>query len=160
MAGSEADGFGSAGDMTTAFALEKSMFSSGMLSFNGNIGANAGDPTGVLRASYSHDFGESSRPTFTITYRHFAVPGATVENSPYSAVDINSSDKMSVAGIVDLQYGADLQSLGVCPAGHRCPSSRRGSDCICRPIWWWNIATPPLSRIRAQPRALILLRPI
>jgi hypothetical protein len=111
MAGAEADGFGSAGDMTTAFALQKSMFSSGILSFNGNIGANAGDPTGVLRASYSHDFGAAARPTVMVTYRHFAVPGATVENSPYSAIDVNSSDSTSVAGIIDLQYGADLQSL-------------------------------------------------
>src|SRR5262249_20883853 len=34
MAGAEAGGFGSAGDVTTAFALEKSLFSSGTLSFN------------------------------------------------------------------------------------------------------------------------------
>src|SRR5689334_4667291 len=111
IAGAEADGFGSAGDMTTAFALQKSMFSSGTLSLNGNIGANSGDPTGILRASYAHDFGDSSRPTFTVTYRHFAAPGTAVENSPYSAIAVNTSDTMTVAGIVDLQYGADLQSL-------------------------------------------------
>ena len=111
LAGAEADGFGSAGDMTTAFALQKSMFSSGTLSLNGNIGANSGDPTGILRASYAHDFGDSSRPTFTVTYRHFAAPGTAVENSPYSAIAVNTSDTMTVAGIVDLQYGADLQSL-------------------------------------------------
>jgi Carboxypeptidase regulatory-like domain len=111
IAGAEAEGFGSAGDMTTAFALQKSMFSSGLLSFNGNIGATSGDPTGVLRASYAHDFGDTSRPTFTLTYRHFAGPGVTVENSPYSAVEMNTSDRMSVAGIVDLLYGADIQSL-------------------------------------------------
>ena len=111
MAGSEAEGFGSAGDVTTAFALQKSMFSSGTLSLKGDIGAASGDPAGVLRASYAHDFGDSSRPTFTITYRHFATPGAAVENSPFSAVEMNSSDSMSVAGVVDLQYGADLQSL-------------------------------------------------
>src|SRR5690348_6007628 len=111
LAGAEADGFGSAGDMTTAFALQKSMFSSGTLSLNGNIGANSGDPTGILRASYAHDFGDSSRPTFTVTYRHFAAPGTAVENSPYSAIAVNTSDTMTVAGIIDLQYGADLQSL-------------------------------------------------
>lgn len=111
MAGSEAQGFGSAGDVTTAFALQKSMFSSGTLSLKGNIGAASSDPTGVLRASYAHDFGDSSRPTFTITYRHFAAPGAAVENSPYAAVEMNTSDSMSLAGVVDLQYGADLQSL-------------------------------------------------
>jgi len=111
LAGSEADGFGSAGDVTTAFALQKSMFSSGTLSFRGNIGATSGDPTGVLHASYAHDFGDNSRPTVTLTYRHFATPGVAVENSPYSAMEINSSDSMSVAGMIDLQYGADLQSL-------------------------------------------------
>lgn len=111
MAGSEAEGFGSAGDMTTAFALQKSMFSAGTFSLKGNIGATSGDPTGILRASYAHDFGDNSRPTFTITYRHFAPPGAAVENSPYAAVEMNTSDSMTVAGMVDLQYGADLQSL-------------------------------------------------
>ena len=111
IAGSQANGFGSAGDMTTAFALEKSLFSSGTLMLNGNIGASAGDPSGVVRAAYAHDFGDSSRPTVTLTYRHFAIPGIAVENSPYSAMQISTSDKMSVAGVVDLQYGADLQSL-------------------------------------------------
>src|SRR5580765_2570357 len=111
MAGAEAGGFGSAGDVTTAFALEKSLFSSGTLSFNGNIGASAGDPTGVLRASYAHNFGDTARPTFTVTYRHFAAPGAAVQNSPYAAVQVSSSDSMTVAGFIDLTYGADLQSM-------------------------------------------------
>src|SRR5215467_337035 len=111
IAGAEAGGFGGAGDVTTAFALEKSLFSSGLLSFNGNIGASSGDPTGVLRASYAHDFGDSSRPTFTVTYRHFATPGAAVPNSPYSAIEMSSADSMTVGGIVDVNYGADLQSM-------------------------------------------------
>lgn len=110
IAGAEAGGFGSAGDVTTAFALEKSLFSSGTLSFNGNIGASSGDPTGVLRASYAHDIGDSSRPTFTVTYRHFAAPGAAVQNSPYAAVTMSSSDSTTIAGFIDLNYGADLQS--------------------------------------------------
>jgi hypothetical protein len=111
IAGAQADGFGSAGDMTTAFALEKSLFSAGTLMLNGNIGASAGDPSGVVRASYAHNFGDNSRPTITVTYRHFAIPGAAVENSPYSAMQISTSDKMTVAGVIDLQYGADLQSM-------------------------------------------------
>lgn len=111
IAGSEADGFGGAGDMTTTFTLEKSLFSSGTLSFNGNIGASSGDPTGVLRASYAHDFGDSSRPTLTLTYRRFAAPGLAVENSPYAALELNSSDRMSVAGFIDVEYGAALQSM-------------------------------------------------
>jgi hypothetical protein len=111
IAGAEAGGFGSAGDVTTAFALEKSLFSSGTLSFNGNIGASSGDPTGVLRASYAHNIGDSSRPTFTVTYRHFAAPNVAVQNSPYAAVEMSSSDSTTIAGFIDLNYGADLNSL-------------------------------------------------
>ncbi|HZD93923.1 MAG TPA: carboxypeptidase-like regulatory domain-containing protein [Candidatus Sulfotelmatobacter sp.] len=111
IAGAEAGGFGGTGDVTTAFSLEKSLFSSGTLFFNGNIGATAGDPTGVLRASYAHNLGDSSRPTFTVTYRHFAAPGTAVLNSPYSAIEMSSSDNMTVAGFIDLNYGADLQSM-------------------------------------------------
>ncbi len=111
IAGSEAGGFGSAGDMTTSFSLEKSMFAAGTLALDGNIGASSGDPAGVLRASYSYNFGPSSHPTFTVTYRRFASPGAAVENSPYAAVEMNISDSMSVAEVIDLQYGAAVQSL-------------------------------------------------
>jgi hypothetical protein len=111
IAGAEAGGFGSSGDMTTAFAVEKSLFSSGTLSFNGNIGASSGDPSGVLRASYSHDIGDSSRPTFTVTYRHFAAPGVAVQNSPYAAIEMSSSDTTTIAGFIDLNYGADLHSM-------------------------------------------------
>lgn len=111
MAGAEAGGFGSAGDMTTAFALEKSLFSSGTLSLNGNIGSSTLDPAGVLRASYAHNIGDTSRPTFTVTYRHFAAPGSAVLNSPYAAIEMSSSDSVTIGGIVDLSYGADLQSM-------------------------------------------------
>jgi carboxypeptidase family protein len=111
IAGGQAEGFGSAGEVTTAFALEKSLFSAGTLSLNGNIGSSAGDPAGVIRASYAHNFGDFSRPALTITYRHFATPGAAVENSPYAALEMNTSDSMSLAGLVDLQYGADLQTI-------------------------------------------------
>ena len=111
IAGAEAGGFGSAGDVTTAFALEKSLFSSGTLSFNGNIDASSSNPTGVLRASYAHNIGDSSRPTFTVTYRHFAVPGVAVQNSPYAAIEMSSSDSTTIAGFIDLNYGADLNSL-------------------------------------------------
>jgi len=111
IAGSEAEGFGSASDMTTAFALEKSLFASGTLTFDGNIGASAGDPAGVLRASYSHDFGDVSQPTVTVTYRRFASPGVVVENSPSAAMEVNTSDSMAVGDAIELHYGADLESL-------------------------------------------------
>jgi hypothetical protein len=111
VAGSEADGFGSTGDLTTSFALEKSLFTSGIFSFNGNIDSSSGDPNGVLRVSYTHDFATGSHPRFTVTYRHLASPGLAVQNAAYSAVDVTTSDNMTVAGFIDLDYGAHLQAV-------------------------------------------------
>jgi Carboxypeptidase regulatory-like domain len=112
IAGSEAEGFGSSGDMTTAFAFEKSMFAGGTLLFNGDIGSStSGDPAGVLHASYAHNFGDSSRPMVTLTYRRFATPGAAGENSPYAAMEINTSDHMAVSEAIELEYGGALESV-------------------------------------------------
>src|SRR5215468_2792727 len=111
IAGSGADGFGSASEMTTTFSLEKSIFSAGTLSFNGDIGTSSGEPTGVLHATYAHDFGNGSRPKLTVTYRHLASPGMAVQNAAYSAIGTTASDTMSIAGFIDLDYGAELQAL-------------------------------------------------
>jgi hypothetical protein len=111
IAGSEAGGFGSAGDMTTSFSLEKSMFAAGMLSLDGNIGTSSGDPAGVLRAAYGYNFGSGSHPTLAVTYRRFASPGLAAENSPYAAMEMDLSDNMSVADFIDLHYGTAVQSL-------------------------------------------------
>lgn len=110
IAGSQADGFGSSGEMTTAFSLEKSLFTSGILSFNGNVNTSTGDPNGVLRASYSGDFG-STRPTVTITYRHLASPGLALQNAAYSAVALTTSDRMEVSDFLELSYGSDLEAV-------------------------------------------------
>lgn len=112
IAGSEADGFGSAGgEMTTAFSLERSLFSADTLSFNGDIDTSSGEPNGILRASYAHDFGTGSHPQLTVTYRHLASPELAVQNAVYSAVSTTASDKMSVAGFIDLDYGAQMDAL-------------------------------------------------
>lgn len=111
IAGPEAEGFGSAGEVTTSFSLEKSLFTSGTLSFDGNIDSASGQPNGVLRASYATDFGTGSHPRFTVTYRHLASPGLAVQNAAYSAVGMTTSDHMSVADIIDLSYGADLEAV-------------------------------------------------
>jgi hypothetical protein len=112
IAGSEAEGFGSSGDMTTAFSFEKSMFAGGTLSFGGDIGSSTtGDPAGVLRASYAHNFGGASTPTVTLTYRRFATPGAAGENSPYAAMELNTSDHMALTEAIELEYGGALESV-------------------------------------------------
>ena len=52
-AGAPAQGFGSVSDMSTGFLVEKSMFSSDTLKFNGNLGYGTGAPNAVVRASYT-----------------------------------------------------------------------------------------------------------
>jgi hypothetical protein len=111
MAGSDAEGFGGTGDVTTSFALRKSLFTDGMLSFSGNIAAASGDPAGVVEASYEHDFGAASHPVFALAYRRFAAPGAVVPNSPYAAIEVNTGDTTTIGDLVELQYGARVQSL-------------------------------------------------
>jgi len=97
IAGAQGEGFGSSGEVTTAFALEKSLFSTGTLSLKGDIASASGVPAGVLHAAYTHELG-TSHPSVTITWRHFASPGTTVQNSPYDAIAVTTSDSMSVAG--------------------------------------------------------------
>jgi hypothetical protein len=112
IAGSEAEGFGSSGDVTTAFSFEKSMFAGDTLSFGGDIGSSTtGDPAGVLRASYAHNFGNGSSPMVTLTYRRFATPGAAGENSPYAAMEINTSDHLALTEAIELEYGGALESV-------------------------------------------------
>jgi hypothetical protein len=111
IAGSDAEGFGGTGDMTTAFALQTSLFTDGVLSFSGNIGGVTGDPAGVVQASYEHDFGAASHPVFALTYRRFAAPGAGAPNSPYAAIEMNTADTTTVGDLLELQYGAAVQSL-------------------------------------------------
>jgi hypothetical protein len=48
MAGSSANGFGGASDMSTGFSIERSLMSTGTLSLNGNVGYGAGVPAAVL----------------------------------------------------------------------------------------------------------------
>lgn len=116
LAGSEADGLGAAGE-TTAFTLEKSLLDSS-LALNGNIGASSygGEPAGVLRASYAHDFGDLSQPRVALTYHHFVAPSFTAssvagQNAAYSSLGLTTSDTLSIAGFIDLNYGADIQAM-------------------------------------------------
>ncbi|HYL92810.1 MAG TPA: carboxypeptidase-like regulatory domain-containing protein [Alphaproteobacteria bacterium] len=111
IAGAGGEGFGSSGDMTTAFALETSVFSTGKLSLDGNINSDTASPSGVLRATYARDFSSTVRPKFAVTYRHLANPGTALQGAAYSAISLTSSDTMSIGDFVEAEYGADLQEV-------------------------------------------------
>src|SRR6266853_3052896 len=62
LAGSASGGFGSASDMSTVFSVERSIFSSGTMAFQGDVGYGNGSPNAVLRTSYSRTMPNGSKP--------------------------------------------------------------------------------------------------
>ncbi len=110
LAGSDADGFGGAPSMGTAFKVEQSIFSSGTLSLGGNVGYGNG-PAGVVRAAYSHQFGNGSHPEFALTIRRFGSPGTTIQDGALEALALSATDGITLADIVELKYGGELQTV-------------------------------------------------
>jgi len=110
IAGSEGDDFGNTADMGTAFMVERSLFGSGTVSFNGNVDANQGR-AGMLRASYSHHLTDGSRPEISFTMRRFATPISAAGEAPLSAMSLGLSNTTSVLGFVDMTYGGDLETV-------------------------------------------------
>lgn len=110
IAGSDAEGFGSSSDMNTNFAVERSLFSSGTLSFNGNLGY--GNSTqGAFRASYTHQMSDGSRPELAVSVRQFASPGSIAYNGPLQAISLSASDTFNLAQVVELHVGSEFQAV-------------------------------------------------
>jgi hypothetical protein len=108
IAGSEGEDFNGA-DMGTAFMVERSLFGSGTVSFDGNVDASQGR-AGMLRASYAHRLSDGSRPQVSFTMRRFATPLTTGE-APLSAMSLRLSNSTALLGFLDLSYGSDLESV-------------------------------------------------
>jgi hypothetical protein len=112
LAGSTADGYGSSGDVTTSFNLERSLFSAGTLSLNGNVGAGQGAVTNtVVRAAYRHQMPDGSAPELALTMRRFATPGAAVHDLALQALAMSLSDGTTVGGVLDLNFGTEFQAI-------------------------------------------------
>ena len=110
IAGSEGEDFGNTADMGTAFMVERSLFGSGTVSFNGNVDANQGR-AGMLHASYAHHLSDGSRPEVSFTMRRFATPITAAGEAPLSAMSLGLSNTTSVLGFVDMTYGGDLETV-------------------------------------------------
>ncbi len=111
LAGSDAGGFGSSGDVNTAFSLEHSMFSSGTVSLNGDVGAGDGAVSNtVLRAGYKQKMADGSTPQFALTVRRFATPGPD-RNLALQALALSLSDSITLADMLDLHFGTDWQAI-------------------------------------------------
>jgi len=111
LAGSAAGGYGTGSDMSTAFTLERSVFSDGHLAFSGNVGYGVGLPAGVLRSSYSRRLMNGSTPTVGLTVRRFAASDPNLHNAALQALALSASDDFSVGDILELKFGSELQTI-------------------------------------------------
>jgi hypothetical protein len=111
MAGSDGEGFGSAADMSTEFRVEQSIFSAGTLSLGGNLGYGSGMPAGVVRAAYSHEVAEGSKPQVALTVRRFATPDTVQHDGALEALAFSVADEFTVADFMDVNVGGELQDI-------------------------------------------------
>jgi len=111
LAGSAAAGYGSGSDMSTAFKLERSIFSEGHLAFSGNVAYGEGLPAAVLRSSYSHRMADGSSPTMALTVRRFAASDPNLHNAALQALALSAADDIAVDDILELKFGSELQTI-------------------------------------------------
>jgi hypothetical protein len=111
LAGSAAGGYGTGSDMTTAFTLERSIFSDGHLAFSGDVGYGYGLPAAVVRSSYSHKLASGSTPSVGLTLRRFAPVDPNLHNAALQAITLSASDDFSVGDVLELKFGSELQTI-------------------------------------------------
>ena len=111
VAGSESAGFGGVGDMATQFLIDESIFSAGTLSLGGNVGYGSSDPAAVVRARYSQEMADGSRPEMALTVRRFAMPGAVQHDGALGAAALSVADGITLADFIDLNFGGELQAI-------------------------------------------------
>ncbi len=111
VAGSASEGFGSASDMSTVFSVEKSVFASGTMALQGDVGYGNGSPNAVLRASFSHTSANGSKPQMAITMRRLAAPGIDSHTSALQALALSASDEFSFGNVLELHFGSELQTI-------------------------------------------------
>ncbi|HVH89282.1 MAG TPA: carboxypeptidase-like regulatory domain-containing protein, partial [Terriglobales bacterium] len=110
VAGAQADGFGGAPDYGTSFDVQEGLFSSDTLSVDGRVGNGNGQPAGVIRTTYKHEFSNGDTPTFAVTLRRTAPSGSSVTNI-LNSVAFSFSNTTRVADLLDLTYGSEVQDV-------------------------------------------------
>jgi hypothetical protein len=111
VAGSSSEGYGSGSDMSTAFSVEHSVFSTGTLGLEGNVGYHDGSPTTVLRTSYSHKMANGSEPEVAFTLRRLTAPDVNLRNASLQALSLTTADKFMLGDVLELRFGSELQTI-------------------------------------------------
>jgi hypothetical protein len=111
VAGSASDGFGSASDMSTVFSVERSLFASGTMALQGDVGYGSGSPNAVLRASLSHTLSNGSTPQVALTMRRLAAPGIDPHMDTLQSLALSASDQFTFGDVLELRFGSELQTI-------------------------------------------------
>ena len=111
LAGSDGQGFGGSSDMSTSFNMEQSLFGSGKLSFDGDVGYGPATPAAVVRASYSRTMPDGSRPELSFTARRFASPELAEHNAAVQALAFSMSNTTNFGELLELSYGGEMQAI-------------------------------------------------
>ena len=111
VAGSPSQGFGSVSDRSTAFLVEKSIFSTDTIKFRGDVGYGPGLPNAVLRASYKHQLANGSTPEVAFTMRRLSSPDLGLRDADLQALALTMTDNMDLGNVLELKFGSELQSV-------------------------------------------------
>ncbi len=98
-------------DVATAFSVQRSLFSSGTLSLNGNVAPGQGNPAAILRAAYRHRLRDGSTPEVALTVRRFATIEDAVRYGALESLALSVSDTITVAEFVEVNLGGELQTV-------------------------------------------------
>jgi hypothetical protein len=111
LAGSAAGGYGTGSDMSTGFAVERSVFSASRVGLSGNIGYGDSLPAAVLRATYSHALPDGSGPSMAVTMRRFAPSDPNLHYAALQALAVNAGDDFAIGDVLELRFGSELQTI-------------------------------------------------
>jgi hypothetical protein len=112
VAGAPANGFGAISDMSTGFRVEKSLLSTGTLTFNGNVGYGASVPNAAVRASFKHQIPNGSTPEIAFTLRKLTSPLMIGQhNAELQALALSVGDSVSLGDVLELKFGSELQTI-------------------------------------------------
>ena len=111
VAGSPSQGFGSISDMSTGFSVEKSVFASDTLRFNGDLGYGTGVPNAVVRTTFKHQMANGSTPEVAFTMRRISTPDLGLRNTDLQALALSTSDSLAIGDVLELKFGSELQSI-------------------------------------------------
>lgn len=111
VAGSAAEGYGSGSDMSTAFSVERSVFSGDRVGLSGNVGYGDGLPGASLHAAYSHRLPDGSGPTMAVSMRRFAPSDPNLHYAALQAMALSMGDDLTMGDVLELKFGSELQTI-------------------------------------------------